>query len=530
MGSPPTDTVTPLATFIYGYDAANRLTTQVDAEGTATFTYDNIDELTGVGGSRSEAYGFDANGNRNTTGYTVISGNRYSSGGGFTFSYDAEGNVTGKTEVATGNAWTFGFDQRNRMTGATEKNSGGTTIMQATYTYDALGRRIGTKVDDDGSGPHAAVQTWTVYDGGGSDANTYADFDGSGNLLTRYLYAPAVDALLARTSSGGTTAWYLPDKLGSIRDIADTTGAVIDHVVYSSYGGVNSETDSANGDRFKFTGREYGGEAGLYYYRARYYDPKTGRFTGVDPMGFDAGDSNTFRYVGNSPIDYTDPSGLENPGDNHSYPMHLGGHPKEQPKYDMDGPNHTRFHDYFRENKIGPGSGDAGRKEWASWSPEKQKEFIKNALRRANVPESWIQENIDAIMKRGRPGFNFSPYKNASKEVLKAAEAKADKLMKKMAAVAAAKAMKKTAAAAAAKAINPVSRMLKPAMRGGLKVGRAIPFIGPAFALFGWGRDAYAKGPIAGTANAGLDAIPLLGTGKIVIEMLRGEDFIADRR
>jgi len=58
---------TPLATIVYGYDAANRVTTQVDAEGTATFTYDNTNQLTAVGGSRTESYGYDANGNRNTT-------------------------------------------------------------------------------------------------------------------------------------------------------------------------------------------------------------------------------------------------------------------------------------------------------------------------------------------------------------------------------------------------------------------------------------------------------------------------------
>jgi RHS repeat-associated protein len=310
-GSPPTDTVTPLATFVYSYDSANRLTTQVDAEGTATFTYDNTDQLTAVGGSRTESFGYDANGNRNTTGYSVISGNRYSSGGGFTFAYDAEGNVTGKTEVATGNAWTYAFDQRNRMTGATEKNSGGSTIMQATYTYDALGRRIGTKVDDDGSGPHAAVQTWVVYDGRAFDANTYADFNGSGTLLTRYLYAPAVDALLARTSSGGTSAWYLPDKLGSIRDIADTSGAVIDHVVYNSFGTVTSETNSANGDRFKFTGREYDSTTGLYYFRARFYDPVIGRFTSLDPIRFAGSDASLYRYVKNGPTLWGDPAGKQ---------------------------------------------------------------------------------------------------------------------------------------------------------------------------------------------------------------------------
>ncbi len=57
--------------------------------------------------------------------------------------------------------------------------------MVATYTYDALDRRIG--IDDNGS------QTWTVYDG----INPYADFNGSGTLLTRYVSGPAIDEIFA---------------------------------------------------------------------------------------------------------------------------------------------------------------------------------------------------------------------------------------------------------------------------------------------------------------------------------------------
>ena len=97
--------------------------------------------------------------------------------------------------------------------------------MIATYTYNALDQRIGIK--DSGGG-----QTWTVYNGTSADALPYADFNGSGTLLTRYLSGPGmvngavVDELLARTSSGGTTAWYLTDKLGSVRDIVSSSGSV----------------------------------------------------------------------------------------------------------------------------------------------------------------------------------------------------------------------------------------------------------------------------------------------------------------
>jgi RHS repeat-associated protein len=174
--------------------------------------------------------------------------------------------------------------------------------MQGTYTYDSMNRRIG--VDETVSG--VETKTWTVYDG----VNTYADFNGSGTLQTRYLNGPAVDEVLARTSSGGTSAWYLADRLGSVRDVVNTSGTVIDHVAYNAYGTVTSETNSANGDRFKFAGREFDAAINLYYNRRRYYDAVTGRFISEDPSGFTAGDTNLDRYVGNGPTDGVDPSGL----------------------------------------------------------------------------------------------------------------------------------------------------------------------------------------------------------------------------
>jgi RHS repeat-associated protein len=296
-----------LATYVYGYDNANRLTSETNTEGSVTYSYDNTNQLTGTSGARTETYGYDSGGNRNTTGYTVASDNRLTASPNTTYTYDSGGNLTGRTDPSTGNYFTYTWDYRNRLTGVTEKNSGGTTIMQATYTYDALDRRIGTNVDDDGAGAHSAVQTWTVYDG----QNTYSDFNGAGTLLTRYLYGPAIDELLAQTSSGGTTAWYLSDKLGTARDIANTSGTVIDHMSYNSFGTLLTESSSANGDRFKFTGREYDSETSSYYFRARYYDAAAGRFLNQDPKGFGAGDANLYRFVGNGPTNFVDPTGLD---------------------------------------------------------------------------------------------------------------------------------------------------------------------------------------------------------------------------
>lgn len=171
--------------------------------------------------------------------------------------------------------------------------------------YDALNRRIAEQVDADGAGAGSPVTTWTVFDG----QNPYVDFDGSGSLAQRYLHGAAVDALLARSDASGVTDWYLTDRLGSVRDIVDTSGTVLYHTGYDSFGNKVSTTGSG-GDRFGFTGREYDAALNLYYYRARFYDPSTGRFVSKDPLGYDAGDANLYRYVGNGPTNGTDPSGF----------------------------------------------------------------------------------------------------------------------------------------------------------------------------------------------------------------------------
>ena len=296
-------TTTPMATYVYSYDQADRVGTMVDAEGTYTYTYDNADEETGVteNGTQVESYSYDLNGNRTGTGYATTVMNEMSTSPGHTYTYDQAGNLISENNGTT--ITTYTYDYRNRLIGVTQ---GGTAI--ATYTYDALGDRIG--IDDNGT------QTWTVYDG----KNPYADFNGSGTLTERYVHGPgvvngaAVDELLARTSSGGATAWYLTDKLGSVRDIVSSSGTVLDHIVYNSLGNIVSESSASNGDRFKYAGMEYDSVTGQYYDRARYYSPLTGRFEVQDPKRFAAGDTDLYRYVGNDPANATDPSGMDSGG------------------------------------------------------------------------------------------------------------------------------------------------------------------------------------------------------------------------
>lgn len=318
-------TTTPLSTYVYSYDDASRVTSEKDAEGLYSYTYDNADELTGVteNGTTVESYSYDKNGNRTETGYSTGVDNEMTASPGYTYTYDNAGNLISDNNGTT--ITTYSYDYENRLTTVT---TGGTVV--AIYTYNALGQRIGVK--------DSGTQTWTVYDGPSPDANPYADFNGSGSLTTRYLFGPAVvngavtTGILARTSAGGTTAWYLTDKLGSVRDIVDTSGNELDHIVYDSFGNIVTETNGGNGDRFKFAGMQYDLTTGQYFDHARWYNPLPGRFDIVDLMGISQYSLNPFVYTYNSPSQYVDINGLyaQFPDDpNEFFGLYLGGNVKK---------------------------------------------------------------------------------------------------------------------------------------------------------------------------------------------------------
>jgi RHS repeat-associated protein len=103
----------------------------------------------------------------------------------------------------------------------------------------------------------------------------------------------------------------MTDHLGTVRDAVDSTGVVVNHIKYDSFGNVVEESNPNVNFAFGFTGREFEAEIGLQYNRARWYDPRVGRWVSEDPIGFGAGDTNLARYVGNGALTGTDPSGLE---------------------------------------------------------------------------------------------------------------------------------------------------------------------------------------------------------------------------
>jgi RHS repeat-associated protein len=299
---------TVINSFSYTYDAANRLTIETSNDGTSNYSYDSTDQLTAADHSTQtdEAYTYDANGNRTSGGAGTGTNNQLLTDGKFNYQYDDEGNRTKRTEIATGEVTEYVWDYRNRLTSVTVKDVIGVVIKSVAYTYDVYNQRIAKVVDADGVGAAPATTERFVYDGN----QISLVFDGAGSQTHRYLYGAGVDQILA-DETNGTVRWAVTDRLGSVTDVIDGQGVVLNHLVYDSFGHVVSQTDASVEFRYGYTGREFDQETGLDYYRARYYDSAVGRFISEDPLGFGAGDTNIYRYVGNSPTNWRDPSGLK---------------------------------------------------------------------------------------------------------------------------------------------------------------------------------------------------------------------------
>jgi RHS repeat-associated protein len=294
---------TSLANYTYTYDNADRVSTEVRNGTTTSYNYDDTNQVTGDG---TRNYSYDANGNRTMNGYTTGTGNQLTNDGTYTYTYDSEGNLSEKGKGASGDTWDYAYDNKDHMTSATERSSpGGALLTAATYVYDVYGNRIETDVWTQASGK--VTVTRMAYDG----QNAWADLDAGNALVTRRLYGDGVDKLLARIAggTGGSAGWYLTDHLGSVRNVTDGTGALAGTLSYDPFGNALANTGST--DRYQFTGREMDSVTGLQYNRARYYDAATGRWLSKDPLGFEPGDLNLYRYAGNDSTNVTDPAGRD---------------------------------------------------------------------------------------------------------------------------------------------------------------------------------------------------------------------------
>jgi RHS repeat-associated protein len=172
------------------------------------------------------------------------------------------------------------------------------------YHYDGLGRRI--YKDRDG------IRDLYVYNG----ANILFEIDDIANpTLSTYTHGAGIDRPLI-LERNGAKYYYQADHEGSITQIVDSAGATVQQYEYDAFGNIVNSSGTIT-QPFTYTGREYDAETGLYYYRARYYDPKIGRFLQEDPIW----SVNAYAYCYSNPLNLVDPYGLivEAPGTAESF-------------------------------------------------------------------------------------------------------------------------------------------------------------------------------------------------------------------